>query len=281
MKNILVTGGSSFIGKNLVESFKGKYTLAYPTSKELDLLDPDAVDGFFKNKSFDVLIHAALYISNKDKKEFAPDFLGKNLLMLVNLLKHRKKWKKFIFFGSGAEYDKSKPLVKVKEGNIGVSVPRDDYGFFKFIAAKILECYGNTVNLRLFGVYGMHEDYTRRPVSEFIVQSLKRQPVIIRQNRCMDYLYVDDLVRIVEWFVNNQPKYKAYNVGRGKKISLLDIARKVIRITASPKEIQVINLTMGDEYTCDNGRLHAELGNFHFTDFDLSLRELIKWYRNK
>lgn len=38
----------------------------------------------------------------------------------------------------------------------------------------------------------------------------------INQNVKFDYLYIDDLCKIVEWFVTNTPKYNYYNVCTGK-----------------------------------------------------------------
>ena len=63
MKKILLTGGSGFIGKNILESFLvEKYELIAPSSHELDLLDTDCVNKFFKGKEFDIILHAGTKI---------------------------------------------------------------------------------------------------------------------------------------------------------------------------------------------------------------------------
>jgi len=50
--NVLLTGGSGFIGRNILESFLAeKYNIVAPRHAELDLIDDDAVKHFFeKNK---------------------------------------------------------------------------------------------------------------------------------------------------------------------------------------------------------------------------------------
>lgn len=49
MKKILLTGGSGFIGRNLRESFlASKYDISAPAHSELDLLDTQSTDEFFK-----------------------------------------------------------------------------------------------------------------------------------------------------------------------------------------------------------------------------------------
>ena len=45
---IFVTGGSGFIGRNLIESLAKRHEVLTPTHKELELIDDDAVKGYFE-----------------------------------------------------------------------------------------------------------------------------------------------------------------------------------------------------------------------------------------
>jgi O-succinylhomoserine sulfhydrylase len=57
---ILVTGGNGFIGRNIKESYLSqKHTIIAPSRLELDCSDDKSVETFFKNNSFDVVIHSA------------------------------------------------------------------------------------------------------------------------------------------------------------------------------------------------------------------------------
>ena len=48
-KKILLTGGSGFIGRNILESFLvEKYDICHPSRKELNLTDSDSVKNYFK-----------------------------------------------------------------------------------------------------------------------------------------------------------------------------------------------------------------------------------------
>ena len=47
-KNILITGANGFIGKNLCEQLKHKYNLLAPLRAELNLLDENKVNEYFK-----------------------------------------------------------------------------------------------------------------------------------------------------------------------------------------------------------------------------------------
>ena len=56
---VLITGGSGFIGRNLVEQLSLNHIILSPTHKQLDLTDETAVELYFLTNSFDVIIHCA------------------------------------------------------------------------------------------------------------------------------------------------------------------------------------------------------------------------------
>lgn len=279
-KNLFITGAGGFIGKNLVEKFEGKYNLLTPGHKELDLLDEKAVDDFFNKNKIDLVINCAV-IGGSRKEEHVDSSLSDNLRIFFNLLKNKDKYKKMIHLGSGAEYDKSKPIVKVKETDLGKTIPKDEYGFFKYICSKYIEKEKNVVCVRIFGLFGKYEDYRYRFISNAILNNLKGLSINMNQNVFFDYTYVNDFVRIVDYFINHKTKHKFYNIGTGKRIDILTIANKINKISNKKSKIKVKNTGLNNEYTCDNSRLKIELKKFSFTDFDKSLKELYHWYKDK
>ena len=279
-KNLFITGARGFIGKNLVEKFSEKYNLLTPGHKELDLLDEKVVDDFFNKNKIDVIINCAV-IGGSRKEEHVDSSLSNNLRIFFNLLKNKDKYKKMIHLGSGAEYDKSKPIIKVKETDFDKVIPKDEYGFFKYICSKYIKKEKDIVCIRIFGLFGKHEDYRYRFISNAIVNNLKGLPITMNQNVFFDYTYINDFVRIVDYFINHKAKHKFYNIGTGKKIDILTIANKINKISDKKSKIEVRNTGLNNEYTCDNSRLMNELKKFSFTDFDKSLVELYNWYKNK
>ena len=279
-KTIFITGAGGFIGRNLTEQLNKKYNLLTPGHKELDLLNEKAVDRFFEKNKIDVVMNCAV-IGGSRKEEHVESALLGNLRIFFNLLKNKDKYGKMIHFGSGAEFDKSKPIVKVKETDLGKTIPQDEYGFFKYICSKYIEKEKDIVCIRLFGLFGKYEDYRYRFISNAIVNNINGLPITMNQNVFFDYTYVDDFVKVVDYFISHKAKHKFYNIGTGRKIDILTIANKINKVADKKSKIIIKNKGLNNEYTCDNSRLKEELKKFSFTNFDKALVELYNWYKIK
>jgi len=245
-----------------------------------DLLKPKDVNNYFKKHNyFDVVIHAANVGGKRNKKDNA-DVVYQNCLMFFNLVKNKNYFNKIINLGSGAEYSKDRSLEKVTENEFDELIPGDYYGFSKFIIAKFLEEAQIGVNLRLFGVYGKYEDYRIRFISYVILRIIKKKNIDINKNVVFDYLYVDDLMQILEYFIKNDVKYVSYNVGVGKPLSLLTIANKIKQGLNSKSRINLKSKVLGYEYSCNNNRLLNETGKLKFSNFEDSVKNMHGWLIN-
>ncbi len=258
---VLILGSSGFIGRNLTEQLP--YQLLTPSRKELNLLDKKSVLRY--RKKYDVVINCV------NCKQNYKAFL--NILLL--------KAKKIINLGSGAEYNKSKHIKNIQEGYF-TSIPIDDYGFNKFkITSKSLE-YDNIYTLHLFGVFGKYEDYNRRFISKAILDNLGGYDIKIYQDVKFSYIWVNDLVKIIDWFINNKPEYQFYNIG-GHQLTLTQIAKKIALlntkriVTERYVNVNILRKGMANEYTCNDLRLRKETG-IKYTPFNRSLKELRGYY---
>lgn len=274
--SILLTGGSGFIGKNLREYLSEDYTILTPTHAELELTDKIAVDGYLKKNKIDIIIHTAA-IGVKRNTPQINDALKRNLKIFFNIAENSHKVKKIIFLGSGAEYDMTRDIAQIKESEFGRVVPSDDYGFYKYVCSKYIETSKNIINLRLFGVFGKYEPYEVRFISNIICRDLCGLPIEINQDRVMDYIYVLDLCRIIEYFIKNESKEKFYNVG-GERCRLSALAEKIKKISKHDFNIIIKKEGYSKEYTCNNTLLLRELKNLEFTEMETALKELYEWY---
>ena len=106
--------------------------------------------------------------------------------------------------------------MKIKENNFGKILPGDEYGKAKYFASEYIVAHPNIVNLRCFGVFGKYEDYTMRFISNAICLSLAGQPIIVRQNAVFEYIYINDLAKIIAFLLNTNQKRNFIMPARGK-----------------------------------------------------------------
>ena len=284
--NIFITGVSGFVGSHLKEYLQKNYTsynLFTPSSKELDLADEKQVDSYILSNKIDIIIHLANRGGGRDVADMK-NITEYNLRIFFNIAKHEKNVKKIISFGSGAEYAKHKPIVDAKEEDYLKEQPHDEYGFYKSITSKYIEKSEKIVQLRIFGAYGEYENYRFKFISNAIVKNLLKLPIVINKNVFFDYIYIDDLLKMIDWFIHNDSKEKTYNVSTGKKLDLISLANLVNEKSDFKSEIRVLNEGLNNEYTSNNDRLMHELKDFEFTshkDAIIKMREYFSYNFDK
>ena len=269
---ILITGGSGFVGKNLHESLRKSYDVIAPSSRDLNLLDYSKLESYIKKEKPNIIINAAV--------RGGTTVLDNTLRMFAGLMRVVGHVDKIIHFGSGAEYAKTPNLIKVKETDWGKYIPKDDYGLAKYTIHHIIRNEKKIVNLRLFGVYGKYEDYRYKFISNSIVKTLFSIPISIKQDVIFDYLYIDDLISIVKYFIEHNWKHSSYNITPKESISLKSLVNKIITISKSTKKMTLINKGLNYQYTASNDRLIAEIPNLKFTSYDQGLKKLYKYYKS-
>lgn len=168
-----VLGANGFIGRNIAKNLGVK---GY-TREDLDLLDSEAVDTFFKENSFDTVIHCSVVGGSRLKIDDADVFLN-NIKMFENVARHANKFKRFVWFSSGA----------------AIHAQDSPYGFSKYICEKLAKQIPNCQVFRIYGCYGEDEPSTR-----FITSCLSGS-VTIKQNRLFDFFWVGDIHKVITKF---------------------------------------------------------------------------------
>ena len=277
---ILVTGGSGFIGRNLVEQYASRYEVLAPGRNELNLLDAAAVREYLAVNQFDAVIHAGTERANRGLVA-SPDLLDRNCRMFFHLARNSGSFGRMLFLSSGAIYDRAHWRPRITEEEFDVHVPADDYGFSKYICAKAIGGMDRVTEMRLFGVFGPHEDWRVRFLSNACCRAVWDLPVVIRQNVFFDYLDVEDLGWILEAFLKDSPRHRHYNVCTGRSLDLKTLAKMAVEASGKPLEVIVKNPGLGNEYSGDNSRLLAEIPDFHFREMPQSVARLYRWYEKR
>jgi len=137
------------------------------------------------------------------------------------------------------------------------------------------------VTLRIFGVFGKYEDFRYKFISNAIAKNLTDLPIVINQNVVYDYLYIDDLCRLVRYVIFNSPRRRDYNLTPSDSIDLLGIAEIVNQVAYRKSDVKLLNEGMGTAYTGNNDRLMKEIGGFSFTSYAESIANLYRYYSER
>ena len=224
MSKILVLGSSGFIGKCLVEELDGTPI----TRKEVNLLDVNSVKKLIKNHKPDVVINCA---TNPDvtMTSFNNKAFIENVSIFRNLYRIKEEVNKIICFGSGAEFNRSYSIDSAKEQSVFSTLPKDHYGLSKnIIARSIQRDNSNLYNLRLFGCFHQSEAETR-----LLKQVLTGELTI--SDRYFDYFWLNDLLSVVKYYIENENLPKDINLVYNNKITI----EKFINLFAEIKGIKL------------------------------------------
>ena len=181
--NILITGINGYIGKSLCNNLK-EYNLTCINRKICDLTNSEQVNSFFKDKYFDVVIHCAATGGSRLKKDDDEVFTN-NMKMFENLFSNKSKYKKFIHFGSGAQY-----------------TPEGPYGLSKKLIADMIEETPNFYNIIIWGLFDENELNTRF-IKSNVIKCMNDESMIIHKDKYMDFFHMKDLIELVKVYINN------------------------------------------------------------------------------
>ncbi len=244
MENLLVIGGSSFVGKNFL-SFAAHEGIEIRATYFRDLRFPNFVDQFpnvkpirfdITSSSFAEPVDTCLYLAGNSNHGLSLENptldLTLNTLGLINFLQHVKRVNSFVLLSSAAVY----------HGKIGLVSPRIEldpshpYALSKMAAenyvryfTKVGKIDGHLI-LRLYHSYGPFEASRRmmaRLLHAFVVEGEKEFTVNGDGRTIMDVIYVDELVKILfNAVVDETHENERLDVCSGNPMTLLDLAKK-------------------------------------------------------
>lgn len=274
---VLVTGASGFIGRALVTALQERHDVRAPRRTELDLLDDAAVGAWLRRERPDAIVHAATTPGHRNAPPVA-DLAARNLRMFHALSLRDDCWGRFVLLGSGSEYDAARCPARVREEQLGQFVPTDPNGLSKLTLSRLAARDPRFTVLRAFGVYGPHEDWQIRLLSNAVCKALLGKPITLRQNRRFDYVAVEDLARVVAHFVEHRGARESYNVTPDEPVELLTAVRLVRELVDARLEVRVATPGLGLEYSGCNARLRSELPELELTPLRAGLERLIAFW---
>ncbi|MDY0386321.1 MAG: SDR family oxidoreductase [Methanolobus sp.] len=164
------------------------------------------------------------------------------------------------------------------------NVPVSPYGASKLIAEHYCRIFNelhdlDTISLRYFTVFGprMRPDLA---INIFTKKALKNETIEIfgDGNKTRDFTYIDNIVDANMHAMDHGSG--PYNIGGGERVSILELAEKIIAITDSKSEIIYSASVKGDaQHTwSDVSKARKDLGYSPSIGLDEGLRRYVEWY---
>ena len=294
-ERVLVTGGTGFIGRNVVDELIRRgyevHSLVYPpfapekeglVQYEMNLLDNKQLEEFFNLHSFENLIHLAWYVGPKCHIH---DLNLDWTIATLNLLKLFKEsgGKKFLGAGTISEYEyKYGYLVEEQTP----TDPQTLYGNTKNAIFNIAKVYCKQNNIefkwpRIFNLYGPAEK-PQRLMPSVINSCLKGEDVKVSDClKFQDYLHVEDTARgIVDVF--EADIQGAVNICSGKPVQLRTIVEKIAELTDFKGNILwgAIPAAFGDDLVAGNNEKLKSTGWTQKYSLDEGLKMTIEWWKD-
>lgn len=252
MKKCLILGAGGFIGKTICNKLCDEYEIvAYDRmeTEELNQLkNVKQIVGDFAHTSdftdilqgIDVVIHLISTSIPSDDTSHIREEISENIIPTVTLLESMVKAnvKDILFVSSGGTvYGDTGDKLNSVDDPLN---PICSYGVQKKVIEAYLQFYGirygiNYKIARITNPYGLGQNINKPQgvIPIFIRNLLNNKEIMIYGDGTdvRDYIYMDDVVNIIERILTYEGKEHIFNVGTGEVYSLNEIIDKIVKIS--------------------------------------------------
>lgn len=301
---ILVTGGTGFLGKHVVDKLLYEDHVVYaPNSRQLNLLNKEQTDDYIRKTSPEVILHMAAVCGGILANKNSPaDFLQKNTEMAVNIFEIAKLYKctKIYTLGSVCAYPKL-CQTPFKEDDIWNGYPEETnapYGMAKRLLLMMSQCYRiqygfSGAHLIPVNLYGEHDHFDL--INSHVIPALIRKfddAVSLHKSHVecwgtgsatREFLYAGDAAEAIVKAVTSELDYDLpINLGTGQDISIKELAHLIASLFDYKGEI-VFTGEVSDgqpKRLLDVSRAEHVLGWRAETSLEDGLKKTIAWYKS-
>lgn len=281
-KKVIVTGGAGFIGSHLCQSLlKDGYQVTCVdnfitgaknnvadllTEKNFILVHANVIKKLpeaITDEPVDYIFHLASpaspnELSDKSYMHLPLETMDVNSIGTRRLLRlAKRKNAKFLYASTSEIY--GDPIVHPQPesywGNVNPNGPRSCYDESKRFGEALTMIYVNKMKVdarivRIFNTYGPKMDSNDgRATVNFIVQAIKEQPLTIygKGLQTRSLCYVDDMVRgLKKAMFAPHTQGEVINLGNPEELTVLDLAKRIKKLTNSNSKIRFSNLPVDD-----------------------------------
>jgi len=270
--NIVITGGSGFVGSYLCEKLinDGHKIIVIDNlltgsteninnlvdNKNFSFIEHDVQNHIEIEDKVDYVLHFASAASPKAYTEHPVNTLKAGSVGTINTLGLAKKHSAEYLLASTSEVY-GDPLISPQNeeywGNVNPNGERSMYDEAKRFAEAAVATYSRSYGLktkivRIFNTYGPRMQLNDgRVVTNFIVQALRNENITIYGDgsQTRSFSYVEDTVAGIISLMNST-EYDVFNIGNPNEMTVGQLAEKIIELTDSTSEIKYLELPNDD-----------------------------------
>jgi UDP-glucuronate 4-epimerase len=310
--NILVTGASGFIGSHVCEHFLdgGNSVIGidnfddfYPkyikqaniadiqsNAKfkfyEMDIRHAAKLDKLFTDHQIDLVIHLAAKAGVRPSMDSIAEYYDVNIQGTICVLEVMRKHqvKKMLFASSSSIYGNNKK-VPFSETDL-VDSPISPYAATKKSGELLCHVYCQLYEfditcLRFFTVYGPRQrpDLAIHKFTKLINEGIPI-PIFGDGSTSRDYTYIKDIVEGIDCAQNYLHRYKIYNLGESRVVSLSKLTQTIGEILGKKVFCTYLPMQPGDVTItyADISKAKSEIGYNPQYDLYQGITEFVKWY---
>jgi nucleoside-diphosphate-sugar epimerase len=299
-ENILIIGGTGFIGKHLSRQAKLNNLKVTVLSKNIldkingvdyekvNIENIEEVELFFKTRSFEYIINLSGYINHSLFFTNGMTVIKNHFEGLLNIVRclNRAKLKHFIHIGSSDEYGNNKSPQKE---NIRES-PISPYAFSKTSCSHFLQMLNQTEDfpvtiLRLFLTYGPGQSFDR--FLPFIIKQciLKKSFPVSEGKQLRDFCYISDIINGILKTLSSKGAFgQIINLASGRPVSIKEVILLVKKLIGTGRpEFGIINYRVGENMSlyADVSKANKFLNWKPSVSLEEGLIETIKSYKKE
>jgi dTDP-glucose 4,6-dehydratase len=305
---VLVTGGAGFIGSHLCEFLLGRDcevvcldnlltgatdNIDHLRSEHFVFIKHDVTNYIYVAGPLDYVLHLASPASPVDYQQLPIPTLKVGALGTHKALGLAKdKGARFLLASTSEVY--GDPLVHPQRedywGHVNPVGPRGVYDEAKRFAEAMTMAYHryhgvDTRIVRVFNTFGPRMRMADgRAIPNFVRQALTGQPLTVYGDgsQTRSFMYVSDLVEGI-WRLMQAPVHDPVNLGNPQEMTLLELAKRIVRLAGSASPIVFEPLPVDDPRVRqpDIARARALLGWEPRVEVDEGLRLTIGWFRGR
>lgn len=302
-KNILVTGGSGFIGGHVVEALKKRglssSQIIIPDSKKDDLRVLANCRRLLSKNKIDVVIHLASILGGVGfTSKFPATQYYNNILMDLQIVEAAKEHKpqKAVLVGSSCAYP-LKTKYPMREEDLWNGLPQETnlaYGVGKRILTVQSQAYRqefglNSVVILPNNAYGPHDNF--HPEYSHVIPSIirrclaKENPLTIWGDGTptRDFLYVKDFAECIVLAAEKLEGDEPVNLGSGVETRIRNLVSLIMKLTDYRGKV-VYDTTKPNSQprrSVDISKARKLLGFTPNYSLEEGLKETISWYKSR